>query len=275
MQAAVSLVRAKTYRDARGRHVTELEGDFDAIPEHDRPPRFIVEHMAKARSEHFDDTPTRKPLRQRYPGRHISELERKHSGAVALLHNGPSLANHDLHAIKVPTIGMNRTHAGYVGAKGEGYNGPQPTYYCFVDHPWGGKETVLAHPRVINGSSMETDPSKGRAWRATKSYRMFPFSFDLSRDGYVSPVPCTTGFLALQLAVYMGFERIYLLGLDLTGGHFDGTNASTSMPQAVDHYVRCAAALRESPVKVFNCGSPDSLLKVFPSVPFSQLVSEA
>jgi hypothetical protein len=271
----VSLARAETYRDVRGRQVTELVGDLDAIPEHDRPPRFIVENLVKARSEHFDDSPGRKRLAQRYPGRDIEELKGIHSGAVALLHNGPSLANHDLHAIKVPTIGMNRTHAGYVGVLGDGYTGPQPTYYCFVDHPWGIKDTVLAHPRIINGSTFESDHSRGRAWRATKSYRMFPFSFDLARDGYVSPVPCTTGFLALQLALYMGFTQIYLLGLDLQGGHFDRTKASESMAQAVGHYERSAAAIKEMApnVSVYVCGSPESLVTCFPHVPFEALLA--
>lgn len=269
---AVSPVRVREFKDHRGRSWVELCG-LDGIPEHDRPPALICEQMAVVNREHLDDSPNRRPIKQRHPGRNIEELKGIHSGPVAILHNGPSLADHDLWQIKVPTIGMNRTHQGYVGVMGDGYKGPQPTYYCFYDHPWGRKETVLAHPRVINGSSMETDPSGGKFWRATASYRMFPFSFDLWRDGFAPPVPCTTGFLAMQLAVYMGFTELFLLGLDLGGGHFDGTKASASMPDAASHYEKVAPYLKNAGIKTWLCGSPGSLLtKVFPQVPFSALL---
>lgn len=267
----VTPVRVREFKDHRGRSWVEL-GGIEAIPEHDRPPKLICEQMAVVSREHLDDSPNRRPIKQRLPGRDIEELKGTHSGSVAILHNGPSLANHDLWKIKMPTIGMNRTHVGYVGVLGNGYNGPQPTYYCFYDHPWGRKETVLQHPRVINGSSLETDPSKGKFWRATPSYRMFPFSFDLKRDGFAPPVPCTTGFLAMQLAVYMGFTTLYLLGLDLGGGHFDGTKASDSMPDAEGHYQKVKPYLDEAGITVYLCGSPNSLLsELFPAAAFSEV----
>ncbi len=282
MRQPVSLVRVDSYTDSGGRLVSRLKGPLHKIPKHDRPPRLIIEHLPAPRRTHLDASPTRRALPQRYPGRPIQELHNPHlgEGACAILHNGPSLSLWEgrLGEIQVPLIGMNRAVRGYVGVLGAGYSGPQPDYYCFVDHPWAMKPEVLAHPKVVNGSTLETDPSKGRAYRVTRSYRMAPFSFDLARDGFVGLVPCSTGFLALQLAWWLGFRRAYLVGLDLSGGHFDGTNASTSMPDAVKHYEKMAERLQalEGPdrFEVLVCGSPNSLVRCFPHVSFEALLEE-
>lgn len=276
MRKPVSLVRADTYRDIHGRRITELKGNLRGIPKHDRPPRFILESIAMDRKILRQTGPNRKALKQRYPGRPIEELKGREVGAVAILHNGPSLKQSPLNALQIPTIGMNRT----LPQSYPDYLGPVPTYYCFADHPWGLNLEVVEGKGmiVINGSSLESDPSQGRHYRATKSYRMAPFSHDLARDGYVSWVPCTTGFLALQLALYLGFTRIYLLGLDLSGTHFNSTPASVSMPDALKHYEVVSQNLKKvrPDVQVWVCNSPQSLVHpgIFPHAPLSQLLQE-
>lgn len=265
------ILKARSWKDARGRTWSALEGDFDSIPEHDRPPRFICENVAAGHRLHYDDSPDRPGIPQRYPGRPIVELQGRHTGAVAILHNGPSLSLCDLDAINIPLLGMNRTFVGH-----EGYTGPQPDYYCFSDHPWANHLERAGYTRenlfmrsVVDGSSLERSIG---AYRATKSQRMFPFSFDLARDGYVPPVPCTTSFLALQLAAYLGFTTFYCLGLDLGGGHFDGTPASKSMPAALENYGRVAQVLEAAGISAYTVEAPDSPAP-FPHISFAAMQS--
>lgn len=183
-----------------------------------------------------------------------------------MLFNGESMGSHDLHAIGVPIIGMNRTFVGF-----DGYRGPQPHYYCFVDIAWKATAQRLEQEGasiVVNGS---TD-NAAVGYRATRSMRMSPFSFDLARDGYVSPIPCTTGHLALQLAAYLGFTDIYALGLDMGGPHFDGTRSSNDIAWANAHHRRQAKVLAERGVRVWVTGAPESRCTAFPRVPFSALL---
>ena len=112
---------------------------------------------------------------------------------------------------------MNRTIEGYPT-----YYGPKTDYHVFIDVCWLNKEYVRDHPGLINASS----DMRYLGYRVHKAYRMKPFSFDLDFDG---AVPVTTGFVALQVAAYMGFTEIYCLGLDLQGKHFDGTDSGQGM----------------------------------------------
>jgi len=208
-----------------------------------------------------DRSEDREPIKQDRPGKDISALKGIHSGKVAILFNGPSLAKHDLHKIQVPIIGINRTHEGHPG-----YNGPQPDYLCVVDDCWARDENVQKHPGLINGSQ----DKKEFGYRATRSFRMAPFSFDLGRDGFVNPVPCSTGHLALQLAAYMGFTEIYCLGFDLGGGHFDGTEGSQHYTLAIMYHRRQVPVLKTRGINVYVCGSPESKAP-FDHAPFEDI----
>lgn len=151
---------------------------------------------------------------------------------------------------------MNRTHHGWPT-----YFGPQPDYLCIVDHLWFDHPEwsvgIKSHPNVINGSTH----SQPIGYRVARNNRMAPFSLDLARDGYVCPVPCTTGHLALQAAVYMGFTEIHCVGWDMGGPHFDGTHASRFFRDALAYHGRQARFFEEKGIKVFLCGSPESNLK--------------
>lgn len=244
----------------------EILGDHSDRAECDRLPKYVSHGWAAPPPPpEYDRSPDRPPLTQKLPGKDISLLKGIHRGAVALLFNGPTLAEHDLGQIKVPLIGMNRTHSG-----NPAYKGREPDYLCVIDKFWFRVPEVVNHPRLINGSIHAGDIG----YRATRSLRAAPFSFDLAYDGYVCPAPCTTGHLALQIAVWMGFTRLYCLGFDLGGGHFDGTRGSPHFSWAISYHRRQATVLKDHGIDVFVCGSPASRAP-FPRVPFEALLAEA
>lgn len=234
----------------------EVLGDWSDRDECDRPPKYFVEQDPTTVVVRKGELG---PVAQVLPGKPISTFKGVHSGKVALLFNGPSLAKHDLFRIKVPIIGMNRTYVGH-----KGYEGPDPDYLCAIDDVWIHEKDVAKHPRLINGSVVKTD----LGYRVTRSFRATPFSFDLAHDGYVPLIPGTTGFLALQLAAYMGFEEIYCLGLDLGGSHFDNSTGSAHYKWMNRHFSRMAPVIKERGFKVFTCGNPDSHCTAFDHAPF-------
>jgi hypothetical protein len=248
-----------------GAQVREVLNDFSHLDEDNRPPKYLIAVEDKVKALHWsqDKSDNRAPVELMFPGKPISELKGKHSGKVAILFNGWSLAGKDLHRIKaegIPIIGMNRTFVGF-----KSYDGPQPDYLCIVDHVWFTNEKCLSHPFLINGST-----DKGNhGYRVARSMRMSPFSFDLARDGYVNPVPATTGFLALQLAAYLGFTDIFCLGLDLCGQHFDHTTGSLHFSMARAHMDRMAPVMAAAGLKTYVVGSPDS------RAPFQKVEFEA
>jgi hypothetical protein len=251
-----------------GAQVREVLNDFSHLDEDNRPPRFLIAPEDKVKALHWsqDKSDDRVPVQLMFPGKPISELKGRHSGKVAILFNGWSLANHDLHRVKtegIPIIGMNRTHLGYPT-----YAGPQPDYLCLVDHEWFKHPKATSHPFVINGSANKAD----HGYRVARSMRMAPFSFDLARDGYVNPVPATTGFLALQFAVYAGFTELFCLGLDMNGDHFDKSEGTVHFNIARAFMKRIPPVLEGAGIKAVVCGSPDSMAP-FQKVPYEALFS--
>ncbi len=253
--------------DVDGLLCREVLGDWSHLPEFDRPPKYVAHGFeAPPMPAHLRTDPDRPPLTQKLPGRDISELCGRHSGACAILFNGPSLAGVDFERIPVPTIGMNRTHRG-----NPALGGWEPDYLVVIDDVWLRVPTIRDHPGLVNGSLNTGD----HGYRATRSLRAKPFSLDLAFDGYVCHTPCTSGHLALQLAVYLGFTRIYCLGFDLGGKHFDGSpGESQHFRLAVAYHKRQIPVLQERGVEVYVCGSPDSIAP-FPHAPLSALLEAA
>lgn len=226
----------------------EILGDWSHLQECDRPPRYVIEEsLINHPRSPFDRSDDRPDVVQSIPGGDIKQLKDRHR-KVAILFNGWSLALHDLHKINMPIIGMNRTHLG-----NPDYKGPNPDYLCVVDRVWVQNPHVRKHPCIVNGS-IEKD---NLGFRATRNFRATPFSRDIGRDGYPPFIPGTTGFLALHLAVYLGFTELYCLGLDLTGQHFDGSKGSVHFTHMRAHFDRMAPKLLEH-ANVYVVGSPDS-----------------
>lgn len=76
----------------------------------------------------------------------------------------------------------------------------------------------------------------------------------------------SVAYVALQIAVWMGFSTINFLGLDLTGPHFDGTPATPDMSGMNRLFVAGAQYLAKyrPELQVFNVGSPHSHCTAFP-----------
>lgn len=98
------------------------------------------------------------------------------------------------------------------------------------------------------------------------------FTFNDFRTGYNS------GFCALQLAVLLGYEEIYLLGFDLTNtdsGHYHtryggGKMMDTTLNKFYDNFVVALDILKEKPeIKVYSC-SPISKLNAH--IPYIDIV---
>lgn len=240
--------------DVGGVMARPVLGDWSHLPERDRPPAFIADY---ALAPVYSKDPDRPPVPQVCPGKSIKELEGKHSGKCAVLMNGPTLGTLGLWRVRragIPMIGTNRAHMGF-----KDYYGPQPEYLCVADSHWMDVEDVQKHPGLINGCV----DKRTVGYRATRSGRMTPFSFDLWRDGYVAPIPCTTGHLALQVAVYLGFTEIFCLGFDLSGGHLDGSGGSRHYNFANAFHKAQAPLLKERGIKVWVCASPLSKVTAF------------
>ena len=105
------------------------------------------------------------------------------------------------------------------------------------------------------------------------------FSWNLEEGVYSG---YTISYVALQIAVYMGFTEIIYLGLDLRhqegkthffGSDYRSSNHETSEFPRMDKMLNYGAkALDGSGVRVWNC-SPISTLKAFPKMSFEDALS--
>lgn len=134
-----------------------------------------------------------------------------------ILANGPSINKLNLSLLRNEvTIGMNASTI-----LEEKYNFVQ-TYYTLTDSRFLNSEvkrpyaTVRLKPQTIRYLRNELkycdDQSIPNKTFYVKALGRDGFSFDLTKGFYFG---CTTTMLALQLAVYLNFKKIYLLGLDL------------------------------------------------------------
>lgn len=184
---------------------------------------------------------------------HISYYKNLHSEKnLFILASGPSLNDLDLSLLKNKIVmGLNRSVLVY----------PAPYYQCVFDHRlfdlyfdslkevrhlFTLEDRPLVLPlKLLGGEGFSTDLEEG------------------IYSGY------TISYFALQVAVYMGFKKIFFLGLDLKHNgpktHFFGQD-----PQTVNHeqteFPRMqkmldfgAQTLADTDIEVFNC-SPNSTL---------------
>ena len=217
----------------------------------------------------------------------ITKMKNLHLGQrVFIVATGPSLTFEDLEMIKNEfSISMNSI------VKVLNDTNYRPSYYLIQD-----KEVCDSLTSLINSSNLEcvflgmgnSYCLKGNLGRKQKKkilkkivpynlelsyhyYEMcykqdkskFHFSNDFSKksyDGY------TVTFSALQLAYYLGFSEIYLLGCDCTyGGHFGEDNTgkdNNKTPPYFGGYEEAKHFLYSKGVKVINC-TRGGMLEIF------------
>ncbi|MEO1441443.1 MAG: hypothetical protein AAFV33_13685, partial [Chloroflexota bacterium] len=146
--------------------------------------------------------------------RHLARLHNQHAGERAfIIGNGPSLNQHNLDLLATEvTFGTNNIHLR-----------SDPTYYVVEDYliaedradeinPYNGAQIKFAgnYLRYCLAESVKT------VWlNIPYDYTDFPgfphFSTDARRAIYVGG---TVSYLCMQLAFYMGFTEVYLIGFD-------------------------------------------------------------
>jgi len=148
---------------------------------------------------------------------------------------------------------------------------PLPLYHCVMD-----QRLFKMYPELLkNTPNLFT--LENRPWGIELNLLGGEgFSFDLEAGIYSG---YTVSYFALQIAVYMGFEKIFYLGLDLKHDenrtHFFGmdyrtrNHENTEFPRMIKMLNYGAEAISSTQIKVFNC-SPISKLDCFPKISFNE-----
>lgn len=185
--------------------------------------------------------------------RSVAAYKGIHSGPVVLLANGGSLLDHDLSKITYPVIGLNHSWSLY----------PNPKYHLALDYGH-----YRLDPDVYQGLDKKLFVM-GERWPVGCRIKFHPsahWSWDLEEGATVGwQTVGSVVYVGLQLAVYMGFNPIYILGLDLKGEHFHNRwPVSETLPKQNLLY-RMAAKELAGKVEVFNV-SPHSECDAFPKI---------
>lgn len=197
----------------------------------------------------------------------IDDFKDVHRGKnVFILASGPSLAKTDLTPLnKRLAIGLNRSSLIF----------PETHYHCTMDERlFREYEGVLKKSRYL--FTLQDRPF-GIPLRFLGSEG---FSHDLTEGIYSG---YTVAYFALQVAVYMGFKKVFYVGLDLKHQrgqtHFFGNDPvsknheRTEFPKMTRMLENAAEKLADSDVKVYNC-SPDTTLNCFERVTFEWAITQ-
>lgn len=148
----------------------------------------------------------------------VESYRNTHKGQTGVIvASGPSLNNIDFEKLmRFPTIGMNRIYLLYDRSDFK------PTYYCLEDHMVA--EDNAAEISSLEGSIMFIPKDLSYCIKGNENIlytnlirrykgarQQSRFSEDFSEKAYWGG---TVTYYALQLAYYLGFERVYLVGLD-------------------------------------------------------------
>ena len=184
----------------------------------------------------------------------VRELKNRISKLDAiLLGNGPSLWGYDqvkLFHTRIPIIGINSSwkfmRADYHCCLDEehvddyikNYYSPACGYIVTAD-----KYKVRLRHHKVGAALAELMPKIPLNWE--QSWRT-----NLALGGF----PQVTGLFAIQLAIYMGAERIWLLGFD--------SSQAKSYQHRYYTYAAKAIAWDRPEIEIYNC-NPDSLINAF------------
>jgi len=197
----------------------------------------------------------------------ISDFRNIHSGKnVFILASGPSLAKADLSPLRRRiVIGLNRSSLIF----------PDTHYHCTMDERlFVEYEEVLKKSRYL--FTLEDRPF-GLPIHLLGSEG---FSHDLAEGIYSG---YTVSYFALQVAVYMGFKKVFFLGLDLKHDsgqthffgidHVSANHEQTEFPKMIHMLTHAATVLHAADVEVYNC-SPDTTLHCFERVSLEWAVEQ-
>ena len=127
-----------------------------------------------------------------------------------IIGNGPSIKRVDLTQIDIPTFGLNK--AWMLG---------EWSYYVIGDQSqFDFYNRTAAQPLSALEPLFTLEDGPAHATRIqTLRATSRAFSFDLVEGMHPNNTVCA---FAIQLAIWMGFYTIYLVGIDGQGNHFDG-----------------------------------------------------
>lgn len=167
-----------------------------------------------------------------------------------------------------------------------------PDYYVVSDHRW-----LEENPQWVRSMPVKekffSDNSE-KFWQTVHEKNIYhfhhhyeycfnrlpKFSDDFSKRSYLG---ATVTYTCMQLAVYMGFKKIYLLGVDFSGdgatngkyGHFyeeDELVATCFRHQVQSAYISAKQYADLHGIKIYNA-TRGGELEVFPRVDFDTLLS--
>lgn len=198
--------------------------------------------------------------------KNIADFKNRHEGKrLFILASGPSLSDLDLFPLsRRMVMGLNRSFLIF----------PETYYHCTMDYRLFEEfETDLKKTRHL--FTLEERP-----WGTPiKLLGAEGFSWDLEKGIYSG---YTIAYIAMQIAVYMGFKEIFYLGLDLKNSskdtHFFGydyrskNHETTEFPKMIKMLEYGAEELSNTGVNLFNC-SPVSQLEGFSKVSYEYAIS--
>ena len=184
----------------------------------------------------------------------IRELKNRISKLdVILLGNGPTLWDYDqvkLYQSMIPTIGINAS-----------WRFIRADYHCCLDEEHV-DDYIKWYYTPTCGYIVTADKYKDRLGqhkaRAALAELMpkIPLNWEQSwcTDLALGGFPQVTGLFAIQLAIYMGAKRLWLLGFD--------SSADKSYQHRYYNHAAKVITLDRPEVEIYNCNS-DSLIKAF------------
>jgi hypothetical protein len=188
----------------------------------------------------------------------IEQLRNNRRGDVALLGSGESVEETDLYALqqRMPIIGINRS-----------WKAIETPWRCFIDadnwdHIRSGEApkpdlAIFPSPpgtKIAEIDGMNCCVMPFASLLNLPTNRIYDFhGFELDEVGTSGAF---AGYLALEVAAWAGYERIWLLGYDCVGGHFFNPNLKQNQKtwdNWNDLLRKARTKLDEHGVQVINC----------------------
>ena len=195
----------------------------------------------------------------------ISDFKNFHPGKHCfIISSGPSLSELDLEPLRRRlTFGLNRSFIAY----------PRSYYHCAMD-----ERLFELYPDELKDTRY-LFTFLDRPWGIPiKLLGANGFSFNLEEGIYSG---YTVSYFALQLSIYMGFDRIFFLGLDLKNTsektHFFGqdhrnlTHDTTEFPKMIRAFNEASIILKDTNVQIYNC-CENSALECFPFMSYQDAI---